>query len=124
MDRLTSGIATIIRNACRPVMLVPKVVPGIERLLLPYDGSPKAREALYVATYLAGKWRWKLDVLTVLETGRATEETSQVAENYLKQRGVPANFIFKSGNIADVILETLASKKVMRLSWEGTVTLA
>ncbi|MCB9135982.1 MAG: universal stress protein [Anaerolineales bacterium] len=106
LDRLTSGISTIVRHACRPVMFVPQVVPKVERLLLAFDGSPKSREALYVATYLSGKWHWTLDVLTVLETGRATDDTVQQARDYLSERGVNANFIAKTGNIADAILAT------------------
>ncbi len=106
LDRLTSGISTIVRRACRPVMFVPRVVSKVERLLLPFDGSAKSREALYVATYLAGKWHWALDVLTILETGRATDETVVHAQDYLSERGVPANFITKTGNVADAILAT------------------
>ncbi|HNB53650.1 MAG TPA: universal stress protein, partial [Anaerolineales bacterium] len=86
LDRLTSGISTIVRHSCRPVMFVPRVVPKVERLLLAYDGSPKSCEALYVATYLTGKWQWTLDVLTILETGRATDETVQKARDYLSER--------------------------------------
>lgn len=110
LDRLTSGIAAIVRKACRPVIFVPRVVPKVERLLLAFDGSPKAQEALYVATYLAGKWRWRLDVLTVLEAGRASAETTRLAEEYLTQRGVLANFITKTGDAAEAILETAAER--------------
>ena len=111
LDRLTSGIATIVRDSCRPVMFVPRVIPKVERLLLPFDGSAKAREALYIATYLAGKWRWQLDVLTVLETSRATEETILIAQDYLSKRNVAANFISKTGNVADAILEIAAAQQ-------------
>jgi nucleotide-binding universal stress UspA family protein len=106
LDRLTSGISTIVRYACRPVMFVPRVVSKVDRLLLAFDGSPKSREALYVATYLTGKWQWTLDVLTILEAGRATDDTIQQARDYLSERGVPANFIAKTGNVADAILST------------------
>ena len=34
----------------------------LNRALLAYDGSPKAREALFVATYLAGRWQISLPV--------------------------------------------------------------
>jgi len=134
LARLTSNISTIVRYACRPVLFVPRVVPKIERLLLPFDGSAKAREALYLATYLAGKWHWTLDVLTVLEPGHATEETIQQAQEYLAQRGVPANFITKTGTVADAILSTVeeqdsheiimggySSSRVMEVMFGSTV---
>ena len=106
LDRLTSGISSIVRQSCRPVIFVPHVVPQVNRLLLPFDGSPKSREALYIATYLTGKWHWALDVVTVLEAGRATEDTIREAQAYLVQHGVLANFIPKTGNVADAILQT------------------
>jgi nucleotide-binding universal stress UspA family protein len=119
LDRLTSGISTIVRHACRPVMFVPRVVPKVERILLPFDGSLKAREALYVATYLAGKWHLTLDVLTVLESGRTTVEIVQQAEDYLTQRGVSANFIAKTGNVADAILATAEEQNTHEIIMGG-----
>ena len=41
---------------------VPDQSHRFKRALLAYDGSPKAREALFVATYLAGRWSMPLVV--------------------------------------------------------------
>ncbi|GAB4579914.1 MAG: universal stress protein [Anaerolineales bacterium] len=119
LDRLTSGISTIVRYACRPVMFVPRVMPKIERLLLAFDGSPKSREALYVATYLTGKWHFTLDVLTIVEAGRANEDTVKQAQDYLSERGVPANFIAKTGNVADAILSTAQEQESHQIIMGG-----
>ncbi|NIU60737.1 MAG: hypothetical protein GWN66_02915, partial [Pseudomonas stutzeri] len=52
--------------------------------MLAYDGSPKADEALFVATYLSCRWDITLVVVTVIETGRTTTETLARAREYLE----------------------------------------
>ena len=37
----------------------------MDRILLAYDGSPKANEALFVAAYLGAQWATQLVVVTV-----------------------------------------------------------
>jgi nucleotide-binding universal stress UspA family protein len=105
LAKLASGLHTIILNSCRPVLLVPKAVPSFSRMLLAFDGSPKSREALYVAAYLAGKWKWHLDVLTIPEAGK-NSTAQQDALAYLEAREIPANYISKEGDAGEVILET------------------
>ncbi|MFQ5407584.1 MAG: universal stress protein [Anaerolineales bacterium] len=53
-DRLSSGLSAIIRRCARPILAVPAGTGLGAHPLLAYNGSPKADEALYVATYLAG----------------------------------------------------------------------
>jgi hypothetical protein len=53
--RLESGLHTIIQRCPVPVAAVPMSMVRLDRVLLAYDGSPKATEALFVATYLAGR---------------------------------------------------------------------
>ncbi|NTV63514.1 MAG: universal stress protein, partial [Oscillochloris sp.] len=56
LERLTSGLHTLIRTSTRPVLTVPHAISKLSRLLLAYDGSPKASEALALTTYLARRW--------------------------------------------------------------------
>ena len=44
-----AALHDIIQHVSRPVLLVPGPAPEIKRALLVYDGSPKGKEALYVA---------------------------------------------------------------------------
>ncbi len=71
-----------------------------------YDGSPKADEALFVATYLSCRWDITLVVVTVIETGRTTTETLAQAQKYLETHGVRATFVKESGPVAEAILKT------------------
>jgi nucleotide-binding universal stress UspA family protein len=106
MARLGSGLSTLLRRCPRPVLTVPKSSSHLDRALLAYDGSPKADEALFVATYLAGKWGIPLAVVTVIETGRTTADTLARAQEYLRRHGVEAAFVKEGGPVAEAILKT------------------
>jgi nucleotide-binding universal stress UspA family protein len=104
--RLGSGFRTLIRRCARPVLAVPRASSDLNRALLAYDGSPKADEALFVATYLSGKWNTPLVVVTVIEAGRTTSETLARAQEYLETHGVQATFVKEGGSVAEAILKT------------------
>jgi nucleotide-binding universal stress UspA family protein len=103
--RLSSGFRTLIRRCARPVLAVPRASSHLDRALLAYDGSPKANEALFVATYLSCRWNITLVVVTVIETGRTTSETLARAQGYLETHGVEATFVKESGPVAEAILK-------------------
>jgi nucleotide-binding universal stress UspA family protein len=105
--KLGSRFRTLVRRCPGPVLaVVPGVFSELSRALLAYDGSPKAKEALFVATYLAGQWSIPLLVLTVLE-GNCTGETAKYAQEYLEPHGVQATFLREHGPVGQVILETV-----------------
>jgi len=104
--RLGSGLSTLLRRCPRPVLAVPASSSHQGRALLAYDGSPKADEALFVATYLSGKWNIPLVVVTVIEPGRTTSDTLARAQEYLETHGVQAAFVKETGPVAEAILKT------------------
>jgi nucleotide-binding universal stress UspA family protein len=131
LSRLGSGIRALVQRCPVPILAVPR--PGaaehaasetqgaatriprrmaeaeMRRVLLAYDGSPRAQEALFVSTYLAGQWEIPLVVVTVVEQERTTPETLATARTYLEEQGVQATFVGESvgeqGNVGDVILD-------------------
>jgi nucleotide-binding universal stress UspA family protein len=111
LARLGSGFRTLIRRCSRPVLAVPGASSPMDRALLAYDGSPKAEEALFVATYLAGRWQIPLVVVTVIETGRTTSEALARAQSYLEAHGVQATFVKESGPVAEAILKMAAAQE-------------
>jgi len=79
-------------------------------MLLAYDGSPKADEALFVAAYQASRWGHALTVLTV-ETQQTKPSALRDARTYLEEHDVHhANYILKSAPIGEAILETAAEE--------------
>jgi nucleotide-binding universal stress UspA family protein len=119
LARLGSGFRTLVRRCARPVLAVPTLIDSsapfsdensrFSRALLAYDGSPKSQEALFVATYLAGRWRIPLVVMTALEKGGATPATLTQAQSYLEVRGVQATLLAESGPVAETILQVAAA---------------
>jgi nucleotide-binding universal stress UspA family protein len=119
LSRLSSGFGTLIRRCGRPVLVVP-VQPKltsfqgpVKRVLLAYDGSPKANEALFVAGYLCQSERWNisLTVLVVMEGERITPETLACAQNYLAVNEVEARFVSEHGLVAEAILKTAVAQE-------------
>jgi nucleotide-binding universal stress UspA family protein len=102
-----SGFLTLIRRCSRPILAVPNMSP-LSKMLLAYDGSRKAREGLFMATYLAGHWKIPLTVVTVLEKQRTGPSTLDEAQRYLQTRGVSATFREEHGSVPDSVLQAAA----------------
>ncbi|UCG24201.1 MAG: universal stress protein [Chloroflexota bacterium] len=102
-SRWASGFRTIMQRCSRPVLAVPDETSDLNRLLLAYDGSPQAQEALYVATYLSGQWRSELVVMTMTD-GDVDERTQALARTYLEERTISATYVMETGTGARAIL--------------------
>lgn len=110
VERLASGLQTILKRTPRPVMVVPTAASPLQHALLAYDGSPKAEEALFVATYLASRWQISLTVVTVSSNSNGKLEAAtrlqSRAKTYLGLAGVSANYLLPVGPTAQTLLET------------------
>ncbi len=97
----------IIQHVSRPVLLVPRPAREIKRALLVYDGSPKAKEGLYVATYLASRHKISLTIFATREGDqRAMQKTVTVAVRHLRKNGVDAAGFEASGPIPQAIRDS------------------
>lgn len=106
LDRLKSGLHTLIRTSVRPVLIVPQATRSLDRILLAYDGSPKAEEALVLATYLAARWNKQLTVVTVAEPRSPSVEGARIkAKAYLAAHGVAADMLTVSGAPGEAVVE-------------------
>ena len=108
LQRLSSGIRHVVHFCPRPLLAVPQsaAVTPLDRPLLAYDGSAKADEALYVATYLAARWQLPLVVAYVSET-EDDEGVLDAARSYLEKRGVDAEFVVKQEPVAAALLSAV-----------------
>jgi nucleotide-binding universal stress UspA family protein len=109
LARLGSSIAMLLRRSPRPVLTVPEHKHPLRNAILAYDGSPKANEALFVAAYLAARWKLMLTVVSVLESGRVADETIAQAKAQLDAHSVNAEFIVSRGEVASTLLDTAAN---------------
>lgn len=104
MTRLSSDFRALVQRCARPILALPDQPSPLTQALLAYDGSPKAQEALFVATYLAGRWGVPLLVLTVAETKGQDQATEADARGYLEEQGIEAHFVQASGSVAEAVL--------------------
>lgn len=106
LRRLGSGFNMLIQRSPRPVLVLPEGRgSSMKHALLAYDGSPKASEALFVAAYLAVRWKMQLTIITV-ETKYTSSESVLMAQEYLQEYEVEAGFVLRQGNIGEAVLET------------------
>lgn len=106
LAKFSSGFRELVLRCPRPILAVPRKISDLSKPLLAYDGSPKANEALYVATYLAGKWKLPITVVGVKESDQDIQSVLNNAGQYLEEHGITPNLIIKTGQIADAILQT------------------
>jgi nucleotide-binding universal stress UspA family protein len=104
--KLESGLRTILHRTPRPILAVPGETTACDQILLAYDGSPKGKEALFIAAYFASRWKYALTVVVVPEKGKATPATCSEARAYLDAREAEAAYLCHKGDVAEVILQT------------------
>jgi nucleotide-binding universal stress UspA family protein len=103
--RLSSGFRRLIRECAVPILAVPFPAAPIRRALLAYDGTPKANQALFLAAYLAGRWKLELSVITAKTNPQAAEGIQTRARKYLEQHQVGAAFLRARPPTGEAILE-------------------
>ena len=110
IDRLTSGITSILRNARRPVLLVKEKVLPPEKMLIVYNGSAKSKEALFIGAYYAARWGTRLALFTLDEDTEMLETEISYAKTYLRKLNIDFEYVIKREEpIVDAILETAAN---------------
>lgn len=95
LSSLGSGLRSIIWRSARPILTVPGKVSRLDRALVAFDGSSKSKEAIFVAAYLAERWKTALTVLTISDDTSA--QIQDYARDYLSSHDIQADFILTSG---------------------------
>jgi nucleotide-binding universal stress UspA family protein len=111
LSSLGSGLRTIIWRSARPILAVRGEPSRLERALLLYDGSPKSKEALFLATYLAECWQTALTVLTVTDGARVLPATQDYARSYLELHEIQAELLLEQGPI-DIALGIAQERQI------------
>ncbi|MGD0610527.1 MAG: universal stress protein [Anaerolineales bacterium] len=96
---LGSGLRTIIKRCARPLLAACCSFSPMDRALLAFDGSPKAKEALFVATYLAEQWKASLRVVAITDGSRVNASVLDYPRAYLELHEIQAEFISAKGPI-------------------------
>jgi len=110
LEKLRSGFRTIVQNCARPILAVPHAAAQCQRALLAYDDSPNAREALFMAVYIALRWHCDLTVVSVASEKALAEKRIQNADSYLQQYGLQAQLRTYTGAVTPALIETAQSE--------------
>ncbi len=113
LARVHSGLSGLLRSCPKPVLVVLGPTSEWRRVLLAYDGSPRAQEALSMARYLCASRRWQvsLAVVTMLVGKQVTSESLSFAREYLNMCASQPTFITAKGSVAEAILTAAGEHK-------------
>jgi nucleotide-binding universal stress UspA family protein len=119
--RLRSGARLMIRQCSSPLLAVADSNFQLDSALLAYGPGHKADEALFVATYLAGRWNLPLTVLVVNDARPSEGKPSSLerARAYLEDHNIQARYIEESGEPAQCILLSAESQNTSLLVMGG-----
>jgi len=91
--RLRSGMRAIVRTSTRPLLFVSEKITPMDNILLAYDGSPKGKEALYIAAYFASRYQKQISILVIDDNEVRGHKRLEDASNYLNNQIM--NLVFK-----------------------------
>ena len=112
LSTLKSALRSIIANSSCPVLGIPQKAAPFQRALLAYDGTELAKEALFVATYLAEMWKTGLTVFTALEGSRVTADVQDHVRRYLEIHEVEAEYVVSDQNARADLMKTVEERNI------------
>lgn len=120
---LGSQVRTLIARSSRPILAVPGNVSQLDHALLAFDGSPKSKEALFVATYLAEQWKTELTIFTGLADESSDSSIQEFAQNYLEFNEIEARFITQrySPEAFKMIAEEINADLIIMGGYSGSI---
>ena len=80
--------------------------------MLAYDGSDRAKEALFVATYIAEIWKTELLVFTALDGAKLAADAQEHVRKYLDIHEVEAEYIVSEHGAMDYLKKTVEERNV------------
>lgn len=105
IERLSSGLTSIIRGCPSPILTVPGPNRGLETILLAFDSSLKALEALFIAAYFGTQLSSNLIVLTSEDGFPGAQKSLDQAQTYLAQYPLDARYTLTKAPILEAIKE-------------------
>ena len=100
-------LKTVLHNAPRPVITVPRSLPEGNSVVVAYDGSVQAARALQAFVYLSPDASSVVRIVSVAKQQEVARERGQRAFDYLVSHGLAAELhaIGSGGDTATILLE-------------------
>jgi nucleotide-binding universal stress UspA family protein len=102
-----STAEAVIRRSTLPVLITGHCELGKERILVAYDGTSHAQNALRTAVAFAEVWKTGLQILVV--GGDAAESIVDEVRGYLNAHDIDEAILHSDGDPGEVIVETAQS---------------
>src|SRR5258706_10835562 len=112
LSSFTSPFRAIITDSSRPVLGVPTKAAQFKRALLAYDGGERAKEALFVATYIAEIWKTELLVFTALDGAKLAADAQDHVRKYLDIHEMQAEYIISEHGATGYLKQTVDERHV------------
>ncbi len=113
LARFSSGFRFVLRRSGKPVLAVPQKATAMQNILLAYDGSQLADEALYIASCLVSFWEnTKLTVLTAGEKKTQSAKILARAQSFLDSHLINATYVRTAGPASEAILDVARSNEI------------
>ena len=114
VERISHGIITILQQSRRPVLFVKETPLQVSSILLPFDGSQRSKEALFIAAYYAARYGSQLNLLMVTRGSEKDEVNRYYAQTYLEKLGVKAEFY--QGDAESFTKDVVSLAETLRVS--------
>jgi len=101
---LGSTFENVVRQANKPVLACPRAPRLIRKLLVAYDGSRMANDALFVAAHMATDWRLPMVLLTVADGDAHADAVLEEGKAYLASYDLDIKPVLAQGHPAEEIL--------------------
>lgn len=112
ISRLSSGLTGIIRSCIVPVLTVPGPHSEIQTILLAFDGSLKAIEAMFIAAYFGTQLSTKVYTLTSSAGLPRAEEVLNQAKTYLSKFPLEASYTLSEAPITKAAMEIIEREQI------------
>ena len=109
LSSLGSGLRSIIWRSSRPILTVPGKVSPMDRALVAFDGSLKSKEAVFIASYLAERWKTSLTLLTLSDDPKT--RIQDYARDYLNLHKIEAEYLVMGGS-QETFLEIIKDRDI------------
>ena len=109
--QLGSVLETVVRHAQTPVLVTQAEMRPIKRILVAFDGSDRAVDALEIAAGMASGKDRSIVLLTVDDGHAKRREAWELGKALLAKQGLTATYLFGVGHATEEILKAAKNEE-------------
>jgi nucleotide-binding universal stress UspA family protein len=111
LERYSSGLAKMIRDCSRPLLIVAGDVSSLNKPLLVWEDNEKSNLALMAAAYVAGQWKLPIVVLACDDSSTQSPESIEKLHDYLVEFDLEVTYLSGKTGSTDEILSIVDERR-------------